>query len=270
MWLERGDRRGGGAAASRWRRCPRRSSATSRASADAGRVDAGAPARTCAPGTRRRSRTSSGLRARRSCGSSPRSAHGAAPTAALPAARRAARELLALQSSDWAFMAHARAGGRLSGRARPQPLAARSSEAIAALGRAMTDFRAMNGSAPTLRDARWRSGLDERLRGLRSQASELAPLVAPVLCVARGRRCRLMRVLILSWEYPPLIEGGLARHVRKLAENLVMPGRRGARADPRPRGVACRGDRRGRVPAPGAGAAAPGRADASSSPGSST
>ena len=33
-----------------------------------------------------------------------------------------------------------------------------------------------------------------------------------------------MRVLILSWEYPPLIEGGLARHVRKLAENLVCQG----------------------------------------------
>jgi glycogen synthase len=31
-----------------------------------------------------------------------------------------------------------------------------------------------------------------------------------------------MRALILSWEYPPLIEGGLARHVRKLAENLAM------------------------------------------------
>src|SRR5918992_2585767 len=30
-----------------------------------------------------------------------------------------------------------------------------------------------------------------------------------------------MRVLILSWEYPPLIEGGLARHVRKLAEGLA-------------------------------------------------
>jgi glycogen(starch) synthase len=29
------------------------------------------------------------------------------------------------------------------------------------------------------------------------------------------------RILILSWEYPPLIEGGLARHVRKLAEQLV-------------------------------------------------
>jgi len=33
-----------------------------------------------------------------------------------------------------------------------------------------------------------------------------------------------MRVLILSWEYPPLIEGGLARHVRKLSEQLVAQG----------------------------------------------
>jgi glycogen(starch) synthase len=30
-----------------------------------------------------------------------------------------------------------------------------------------------------------------------------------------------LRVLIVSWEYPPIIEGGLARHVRKLAEQLV-------------------------------------------------
>ena len=33
-----------------------------------------------------------------------------------------------------------------------------------------------------------------------------------------------MRVLVLSWEYPPLIEGGLARHVRKLCENLAAQG----------------------------------------------
>jgi glycogen synthase len=32
------------------------------------------------------------------------------------------------------------------------------------------------------------------------------------------------RVLILSWEYPPVIEGGLARHVQKLAEALVRQG----------------------------------------------
>jgi len=32
------------------------------------------------------------------------------------------------------------------------------------------------------------------------------------------------RVLILSWEYPPIVEGGLARHVRKLSEQLVATG----------------------------------------------
>jgi glycogen(starch) synthase len=32
------------------------------------------------------------------------------------------------------------------------------------------------------------------------------------------------RVLILSWEYPPIVEGGLARHVRKLSEQLVRDG----------------------------------------------
>ena len=32
------------------------------------------------------------------------------------------------------------------------------------------------------------------------------------------------RVLILSWEYPPVVEGGLARHVRKLSEQLVRDG----------------------------------------------
>ncbi len=30
-----------------------------------------------------------------------------------------------------------------------------------------------------------------------------------------------MRILLVSWEYPPVIEGGLARHVRKLSEHLV-------------------------------------------------
>jgi glycogen(starch) synthase len=33
-----------------------------------------------------------------------------------------------------------------------------------------------------------------------------------------------MRVLLLSWEYPPVIEGGLGRHVRKLSEELVSQG----------------------------------------------
>jgi glycogen(starch) synthase len=33
-----------------------------------------------------------------------------------------------------------------------------------------------------------------------------------------------MRVLLMSWEYPPVIEGGLARHVRKLSEQLACDG----------------------------------------------
>jgi glycogen(starch) synthase len=49
------------------------------------------------------------------------------------------------------------------------------------------------------------------------------------------------RVLLLSWEYPPVIEGGLARHVRKLAEALV---RQGVEVDVLTRGV-------GDGPAPG-------------------
>ncbi len=33
-----------------------------------------------------------------------------------------------------------------------------------------------------------------------------------------------MRLLLISWEYPPVIEGGLGRHVRKLSEHLVRAG----------------------------------------------
>jgi glycogen(starch) synthase len=33
-----------------------------------------------------------------------------------------------------------------------------------------------------------------------------------------------MKVLLISWEYPPVIEGGLGRHVRKLSEHLVADG----------------------------------------------
>jgi glycogen synthase len=33
-----------------------------------------------------------------------------------------------------------------------------------------------------------------------------------------------VRVLILSWEFPPIVEGGLARHVRKLTEQLAVAG----------------------------------------------
>ena len=34
----------------------------------------------------------------------------------------------------------------------------------------------------------------------------------------------MTRVLVVSWEYPPLVEGGLARHVGRLSEELVAQG----------------------------------------------
>ena len=48
----------------------------------------------------------------------------------------------------------------------------------------------------------------------------------------------MTRVLVLSWEYPPIVEGGLARHVAKLSEQLATQGAevhvltRGAAGDP--------------------------------------
>jgi glycogen synthase len=54
----------------------------------------------------------------------------------------------------------------------------------------------------------------------------------------------MKRVLILSWEYPPVIEGGLARHVRKLSEELV---RQGVTVDVLTRGAS--GSEEGRVEA---------------------
>jgi glycogen(starch) synthase len=65
------------------------------------------------------------------------------------------------------------------------------------------------------------------------------------------------RVLLLTWEYPPVIEGGLARHVRKLAEALVAAGASVdvlTRGVVRDSGVGCEevgGVRIHRVPEPG-------------------
>ena len=56
-------------------------------------------------------------------------------------------------------------------------------------------------------------------RPVRSHGHLAAPPTA-----GRLRAALAPRVLILSWEYPPVVEGGLARHVRKLAEALVADG----------------------------------------------
>jgi 1,4-alpha-glucan branching enzyme len=87
------------------------------------------------------------------------------------AARRAARELLALQASDWSFMVtRGLAGDYPATRVRNH--AACFGEALSALRGGMADFRAMRS-------------FDERLRGL-APGLDLAPLLEPVSAWGRG------------------------------------------------------------------------------------
>ena len=115
--------------------------------------------------------------------------HRGARDARAPALERAARELLALQASDWAFMVTRElAGDYPRERVRGAPTRIWTPRSAA-----LTDSAAVP-DPPAQPGARPRPG---------------------------SAHVTLMRALILSWEYPPLIEGGLARHVRKLAENLA-------------------------------------------------
>ena len=81
------------------------------------------------------------------------------------AARRAARELLALQASDWSFMVTRELAGDYPA-TRVRNHAARFGEAISALREGMADFRAMRS-------------VDERMRGLAPRL-RLAPMLEPV------------------------------------------------------------------------------------------
>ena len=157
-----------------WSRSARASSAWGRCRASCG-SRAGAPPRTSPPGTRRRwpSWSSAARRAELDL-------LAAAPHEGLP---RGLRELLALQSSDWAFLV----------------------------------TRDLAADYPLRRRGRPRGRCPGR--------SGTLPLGSGPPQPRAGPRSRLvLRTLILSWEYPPLIEGGLARHVRKLAEGLVAEG----------------------------------------------
>jgi 1,4-alpha-glucan branching enzyme len=94
-------------------------------------------------------------------------AAGTPPNGARPAAERAARELLALQSSDWAFMATRDLAADYPQR-RVRKHAAAFGDALAVLNCAVRDFPAMQGRFPT----------EPALRGLAPEL-DLAPLLAP-------------------------------------------------------------------------------------------
>jgi 1,4-alpha-glucan branching enzyme len=94
-------------------------------------------------------------------------AEAGAPDGARAAGERAARELLALQSSDWAFMVTRDLAADYPQR-RVRSHAAEFDRALGVLRGAMKDSRAMPGGSPT----------DPSLRGL-APSLDLAPLLAP-------------------------------------------------------------------------------------------
>ncbi len=101
------------------------------------------------------------------------------PNGRAAAARRAARELLALQSSDWSFMRTRDLAGDYPA-SRVMGHAAGFAQAVSIVKRGMADFRAMRSGPGALPSANGRepAALDERVRGLAPDL-DLAPLLEP-------------------------------------------------------------------------------------------
>lgn len=140
---------------------------------------------------------------------------------------QAARELLLAQSSDWAFMM------------------TMDSAADYAAARALAHLDAFDGlyreivgwqlREESLRDLEERDGvfprLDHRLYG-EEVCGDWDHGVCPLVSGASREMRRLMRrrqrqplrVLMLSWEYPPFVVGGLGRHVAGLSRALAAAG----------------------------------------------
>ena len=252
--------------ASRSRRCPRRSSATSRSS---GRWSsrAGAAARTCAPGTRPRSPSSSGRRGEAELRAGRRARRGPAPPATRgrrPASAPRASCSRSSRATGPSWRTRELAGDYPEQRVRSH----------ARRVRARRSPRCARGRERLPRDA----GRGDTRRPRRRPPARPRPAPAtsaPLLAPASpwGRRAPRLT----SDAGPdallgvPAADRGRPRAPRAQAlREPRRPGRRGARADPRPRGVAGRGDRRGRAPAPRAASRCAPPSWASSSPGSST
>ncbi|MBS3946863.1 MAG: DUF1957 domain-containing protein [Dethiobacter sp.] len=116
---------------------------------------------------------------------------------------QAARELLLAQSSDWAFMINA---GTTEEYARQRAL------------RHLENFARLEEMLETgAVDAEVLAGLERRVAGL---FPDLAGTYAPDLPRVCPGNLAAPHVLMLSWEYPPQVMGGLSRHVDDLSQAL--------------------------------------------------
>ena len=119
------------------------------------------------------------------------------------------RELLLAQSSDWAFMLNA---GTTDEYARTR------------ITSHLNNFQRLNtmlteGRVETAVLAEMETDASGLFPGLRSERN--VPKVLPCTVTASSKD---PSILMLSWEYPPLIMGGLARHVDDLSQALAEQG----------------------------------------------
>src|SRR5688572_3444759 len=81
------------------------------------------------------------------------------------------------------------------------------------------------GTAPTDCSAPWTpGGCRDPFRERACLLPDTPPLPRSSRTLVRRRRCVHVKILMVSWEYPPVIIGGLGRHVHHLATELVMAG----------------------------------------------
>ncbi|MCL6446930.1 MAG: DUF1957 domain-containing protein [Armatimonadetes bacterium] len=131
------------------------------------------------------------------------------------ALNQAARELLLAQSSDWAFIMHAGT----------------------AVGYAGQRFKNHLANFNLLVDQVEKKQVEEELLIRLEQAAGIFPVLDYRIYSRHARTglkngagdglpgaAKRYRVMILSWEYPPVTVGGLARHVHDLAHALVGQG----------------------------------------------
>ncbi|WP_409343193.1 1,4-alpha-glucan branching protein domain-containing protein [Paenibacillus sp. MBLB4367] len=128
------------------------------------------------------------------------------------ALNQAARELMLAQSSDWAFI--------MDNRTTVEYAIKRIKSHISRFLKICRDLRSDSLDEKWLAEAERRDAIfpdaDYRIY-MPERAKELANVHAP----EQGSG---LRVLMLTWEFPPMTVGGLSRHVYDLSRKLVMQG----------------------------------------------
>ncbi|GGF93061.1 1,4-alpha-glucan branching protein domain-containing protein [Paenibacillus abyssi] len=129
------------------------------------------------------------------------------------ALNQAARELLLAQSSDWAFIMDARTMVDYAVR--------RTKQHIGRFRRIYDDLIKDTLDSKWLKEVEQRDSLAPDL-DYRIYLSGWPADKAPAAAAAKQHNG--LKVLMLSWEFPPMVVGGLSRHVYDLSQKLVLLG----------------------------------------------